>query len=450
MSEKIYAWLLRLYPVRFREAYRDEVLQLFRDRSRDETGFFGRLRLWMDLLTDLAVSIPRVRRHAGPALAVGGAPSFHVLEDESLRFGAWLLGAVLSLAAFGTGSFLISHGGTRWAISPTGGAGAEDVSSGLPMQQDTTAAVAGLGEHAKLDAAERKRAIDGAIAILKQYYVDPDVAGKMADALRAHFKNGDDNALTDGEAFAQMLTGQMLDVNYDPDLSLGYRETPFPEGPPGPPPEVVARDREFSVLTHCTFEKSEILPGNIGYLKFNAFPDPALCQSTATAAMAKLNDADAIIFDLRYNGSGSPRMVALIATYLFDHPTHLNDYYNRAEDLTEQSWTLAPVPGNTLADKPAYVLTGRGTFSAAEEFSYDLQMLKRATIVGETTGGGAQIAGLHRIDDHFMIRLPEARAINPISKANWQRIGVEPDVKVKAADALATAEELARSKLHTK
>ena len=36
MSEKIYAWLLRLYPSRFREAYGDEAVQLFRDRARDE------------------------------------------------------------------------------------------------------------------------------------------------------------------------------------------------------------------------------------------------------------------------------------------------------------------------------------------------------------------------------------------------------------------------------
>jgi hypothetical protein len=96
--------------------------------------------------------------------------------------------------------------------------------------------------------------------------------------------------------------------------------------------------------------------------------------------MAKLNHADAIIFDLRDNPGGYANMVALVATYLFDRPTHLNDFYDRSKNSTEESWTLPPVPGNRLADKPAFVLTSSTTFSAAEGFSYDLKMLKRATL----------------------------------------------------------------------
>ena len=89
-------------------------------------------------------------------------------------------------------------------------------------------------------------------------------------------------------------------------------------------------------------------------------------------------------------------------------------------------------------------------FSGAEEFSYNLKNLKRATIVGETTGGGAHPVAGHRIDEHFSITVPYARAINPISKTNWEGTGVEPDVKVPAADALATAEKLATEKLSSK
>jgi C-terminal processing protease CtpA/Prc len=101
-----------------------------------------------------------------------------------------------------------------------------------------------------------------------------------------------------------------------------------------------------------------------------------------------LGHTDAIIFDLRDNQGGDPKMVALIATYLFDHPTHLNDLYSRAENSTQQSRTLPSIPGNRLTDKPAYVLTSGTTFSGAEEFSYDLKNLKRATRVGKTAAGG--------------------------------------------------------------
>jgi C-terminal processing protease CtpA/Prc len=45
-----------------------------------------------------------------------------------------------------------------------------------------------------------------------------------------------------------------------------------------------------------------------------------------------------------------------------------------------------------------------------------------------------------------MIAVPYARAINPISKTNWEGTGVEPDVKVSAAEALEVAKKLATKK----
>jgi len=140
-------------------------------------------------------------------------------------------------------------------------------------------------------------------------------------------------------------------------------------------------------------------------------------------------------------------MVALMAAYLFDHPEY---WYNPRENTTGRSWTHSPVPGNKLADKPVYLLTSGRTFSGAEQFCYDLKMLRRATLVGETTGGGAHSGVWHRIDDHFGMGVPETRAINPFAEADWAETGVEPDVMVKAADALAEAKKLAASKSQKK
>ena len=250
-------------------------------------------------------------------------------------------------------------------------------------------------EDENLDAAERRRVIDGAIANLKAYYVDPDVAQKTSDALLAHERNGDDNAATDGAAFADLLTTQMMDVSHDKYLVIEYSEygaATARENPTAPTTEEVARYRKEMEQTRCTIEAAQILPHKtlphkIGYLKLNEFPDAAVCGTTVATAMASLNRADAIIFDLRDNRGGYSNMVALIATYLFDRPTHLNDFYNRGDNSTEQSWTLPPVPENRLADKPVFVLISPVTFSAAEAFSYDLKMLNRATLVGETTSG---------------------------------------------------------------
>jgi C-terminal processing protease CtpA/Prc len=136
-------------------------------------------------------------------------------------------------------------------------------------------------------------------------------------------------------------------------------------------------------------------------------------------------------------------MVALVASYLFDRRTHLNDLWTRSTNTTEQFWTQDSVAGRRFGGgKPVLVLTSSRTFSGAEEFAYDLKALKRATLVGETTGGGAHPVRARRIDEHFTIGVPFARAINPVTRTNWEGVGVEPDRKVPAADALTTALKL--------
>ena len=293
----------------------------------------------------------------------------------------------------------------------------------------------------------RQRVIGEVIENLKKHYIDPDVAQKMAHALLAREKNGGFDTVTDDAAFADLLTRQIRDVSHDMHLVVVYSQASLPQRLTGPTPEDLARYREAMEHENCTFEKVKILPRNIGYLKLNSFPDPSVCRSTARTAMASLNHVDAIIFDLRDNRGGEPDMVALMAAYLFDHPEY---WYNPRENTTQRSWTLSPVPGNRLADKPVYVLTSARTFSGAEQFCYDLKMLRRATLVGETTGGAAHSGVFHRIDDHFGMGIPETRPINPFSMTDWAETGVEPDVKVKAADALQTAEKLAEGKLPKK
>jgi C-terminal processing protease CtpA/Prc len=163
--------------------------------------------------------------------------------------------------------------------------------------------------------------------------------------------------------------------------------------------------------------------------------------------MATLNHADAIIFDLRDNSGGFPDSVSLVASYLFDHPEYM---YEPRGAPTEDSWTHSPVAGSLLADKPVYVLTSSSTWSGAEQFSYDLKMLKRATLVGETTRGGAHAGAFHRVDDHFGMGIPEERSINPYGKTDWEGVGVTPDVKVGAAKALDTASKMAVAQLQPK
>lgn len=292
----------------------------------------------------------------------------------------------------------------------------------------------------KIDAATRAKVIDGAVTALNDTYVFPETAKKMAEAVRAHQQKGNYDAISDGDDFAKRLTDDFQAISHDKHLRVMFSPAALPDfDNQKPDPKREAEGRKQMERENCGFRKVEILESNIGYLKFDFFADPGVCGPTVVAAMNFLANTDAIIFDLRENGGGDPKMVAFVSSYLFAEHTHLNDLWTRKGDVTDQYWTDPYVPGKRLDGKPAFVLTSKNTFSGGEEFTNNLKVLKRATIVGETTGGGAHPVRGHRITEHFGIGVPFARAINPITHSNWEGTGVEPDVKVEASQALDAA-----------
>jgi C-terminal processing protease CtpA/Prc len=195
--------------------------------------------------------------------------------------------------------------------------------------------------------------------------------------------------------------------------------------------------RNANMLEKCSFEKLELHPGNIGYVKLSWFPDPASCGEIAQAVMQRLNETDGVIFDLRDSRGGYPEMVRLMAGWLFDRPV---SWYNPRATSPAQLVTDSPVAGSRLAGKPVFVLTSSRTFSGAEHFAYNLKTLKRATIVGEATSGAA----------HAGRGTPQSQVALAEPKPLWEGTGVQPDVRVGAADALRVAETMARSAIHKK
>ena len=327
-----------------------------------------------------------------------------------------------------------------------------DVSAAEPPQI-TSSYLIPMGPNAtvdmlRFDAPARAKVIDRAIALLDSFYVFPDVAKRMGDSLRARNARGAYDSYANAISFSVKLNDDVRELSRDKHMRVNYSARPLPPRPatPRPPsPEDSARMRSQMDAMNCGFVKVEQLEGNVGYVKFNGFFDVGACGPTASAAMSFVAGTRALIIDLRENGGGSPAMVAYVSSYLFSTRTHLNDLWERSSGKTEEYWTRDDIPGRRFGgEKPVYVLTSAQTFSGAEEFSYNLKSLKRATIVGETTGGGAHPVMGRRIDEHFMIGVPFARAINPITRTNWEGVGVEPDIKVPAADALATAQKLIR------
>jgi C-terminal processing protease CtpA/Prc len=153
-----------------------------------------------------------------------------------------------------------------------------------------------------------------------------------------------------------------------------------------------------------------------------------------------IEHCDAVIIDLRENGGGSPSMVQLISTYFLEESTHLNSFYIRKTDETRQFWSYNHIDGNRRPDVPLYVLTSRYTFSGAEEFTYNMKNLERATIIGETTGGGAHPTRSYVFPDLKVIAsVPFGRAVNPITGTNWEGTGIEPHIAVPQEEALEVA-----------
>jgi hypothetical protein len=300
------------------------------------------------------------------------------------------------------------------------------------------------------DAAMRAEIIDSVSAALIQTYIFLDVAQEMERHVRQRLRDGAYDNLTTVPAFTQILMQDLRSISHDRHLRVGYV-----------PPEMMARltseedaddvERERAealARSNYNFKKIEIMPGNVGYLRFDSFVDASLSGPTAIAAMNFLANTDALIIDLRYNGGGSPSLIQLIYSYFFDEPTHLNSFYVRETDEWEQFWTQAHVEGPRMSDVELYVLTSRRTFSGAEEFSYNMKNLERGTLVGDTTGGGAHPVNQRLFENLFVgMGLPFGRAVNPISGTNWEGVGVIPDVAVPSEDALDHAYLLAVRKL---
>lgn len=296
---------------------------------------------------------------------------------------------------------------------------------------------------------DHTRIIDRAVELLDERYIYPEVGNKMIARLRERLP--DYQAITELNVLAKTITDDLQAISHDKHLHMDYN-------PVGALELLNAGDDSRNVgfeswvrslaKENYGFQKLEWLPGGVGYLDLRWFPPPdSPAGDVAVAAMAYFAHAKAIIFDIRNNGGGSPLMVQLLMSYLFEGwIKHLNTFYTRHDDTTIHFWTQPYVPGKRLPNVDVYVLTSNHTFSGAEEFAYNMKMMERGTLIGETTGGGANPGEAHALNEQFTLFVPDGQAINPITKTNWEGIGVEPHIATPADDALRVAQVTALEK----
>jgi C-terminal processing protease CtpA/Prc len=307
-----------------------------------------------------------------------------------------------------------------------------------------------------LDAEKKADVVESIGTLLVNKYIFLKTAKDMQDLIETKLKEGKYDGIKSVDEFARVLTKDLRSVSkdkhvrvvHDPDLVQRIRQSESKSEEE----RKKERDRQIEGerQRNFGFQKMELLEGNIGYLDLRYFSGVRPSGETAVAAMNFLSNANAIIIDLRKNGGGNPSMIQLLSSYFLDDYTHLNSFENRGEDSLQQFWTLPYVPGRNMYEADLYVLTSQRTFSGAEEFTYNMKNLERATIIGETTGGGAHPGGMRIAKHDFLVWVPTGRAVNPITKTNWEGTGIEPHVSVPQEEALDKAHAMALEKLMEK
>lgn len=286
-----------------------------------------------------------------------------------------------------------------------------------------------------------------AAAIDEQFY-DEARAHKIAAELRAEAKKGAYDKLTDPLDFAAALTTRLrpqdghFAVNWSPsvpDMVVNAR--------PGGGPAALRKRGGYG------FRSVEVLPGNIGYIDMRGFahfePDgDQSARQAADAALALTAGTDALIFDLRDNGGGSPAMVGYLVGHFVPEGAKVYNTFKVRGQLDDHEAPTVPIADATRRlETPIYILTSGRTASAGESFAYTLQAARRATVVGEASAGGANPGGPVEVGDGLSVFISGGTPINPITGKNWEGTGVIPDAPAPAAQALDKAQQLALTKL---
>lgn len=309
----------------------------------------------------------------------------------------------------------------------------------------TSTIITSFAQSTPINKPYKEEVVETLSQLMKDFYVFPEIAKETEKHLKSQLKSGHFDVFTEQKAFAKALTESVQFINKDKHMRI-MANKPFVE-PENTPERKVAekldyidRFRRFNSGLNTV----KILEGNVGYLDLRGFAGFDRNKHVVDAYMTLLSNCDAIIIDLSKNGGGDPNMVQYLCSFFFDTKVHLNSLYWREGDITQEFWTLENIEGSKMPNVPLMVITGNNTFSGAEEFSYNMQTQKRATLIGQTTGGGANPGRTMPINKDLGVFIPMGKAINPITKTNWEGVGVVPEVKTTIEGALDKAHELAQ------
>lgn len=334
-----------------------------------------------------------------------------------------------------------------------------------------------LGENEQIDV---PAIINEICDVFEKSFVFPEVAKKCTDYLKKQMEQGAYDGITDGDVFTESVLADLRMIAEDKHIDFFVNQEAFKKPIETPPTvsssPIIEQYAIPKVLNPFNYKAEtdigwmggnessfpyEIRSGylddshKVGYIDFRIFgvtsamdTEPKSLDSLARRqaiieAVRNINKAESVIIDLRNNGGGDPATVQLLCSLFIEEGFPLNTIVHRGEEPKDYA-TLphTDIPKEQrLTDAGLFVLIGPRTFSAAEEFSNNVKVLNRGTIIGEPSGGGANPGGPALIGDgdKFVLFIPTGRAVNPIQEGNWEGVGIIPDEFVPAEEAMDQA-----------
>lgn len=307
--------------------------------------------------------------------------------------------------------------------------------------------------------------------LIKEEYVLEDIGSKMASKL-VSLNAGSREAMS-SEQFVTLLNEELQSVHLDKHLSViepekfkqiqkmfGLEEGGHHDknkGHHNKPEKSTHQDKHGnSHISHHGQNAKSILAGSrvinrdgrtkIGFLNVTRFDGTEKGLKDMQKVFASFVGVDAVIIDLRKCKGGDADMVKALSGYFFQESTYLVTTIGRKDEKgnreEKERWSVVNELSEKFKDTPLYIMTSGSTFSAAESFSFGLQLTKRALIVGENTGGGGHMNTFFELPEGYGVSISVGRTFDGKTGKGFQGIGVQADIPIEADHAFAKTLDL--------
>lgn len=306
----------------------------------------------------------------------------------------------------------------------------------------------------RLPAHEKETVIERIKTLIDENYVFVDKISYVNNALDSLQKTGKYDGITDYEAFAKVLSEDLVGITQDKHFKVQYspefiqarrerlkrRQEATKEESQGQEEATIDWGEWYARQENFGFQKVEVLKGNIGYLKLTFWQPLAWVEPTIDAAMRFLSNTNALIIDLTENQGGYSPTDSYLGSYFFDEEPQLwMSSYNRPTEETSRDSTFQELGGERYLNKPVYILVSESTFSLAECFAYSMKHFGKATIVGQVTAGAAHAINFLDANENYGVQVPVLYNIHPVTQTDWEGTGVRPHISTSKEEALKVA-----------